>query len=544
VALQPAGPIVEVPPAILFRGQEAIGLQTADKSGAGREVVNPIESEPAGSLVDSVKRDLAARPNDPKVLNDAGAVIWAAGDKTQGAELLTKAHNAAPDDPVISYNLARTWYEQGRKDEAARLAEEAAQRQQDFDEARLLIAAAAVQQQDYDAADRQLKQLTKRLQAIALTIEGTVQLFKGQREEALKIFQQALALTQPQNRAAALYNVGLGFQQNGDLARATDYYQQAIGQSPALATAHYNLGTVLSQSGDLPQALEALREAQRLDPKNQSFLDAVARLASVLRLDMDGSPSESAVGAPANSRGGGTSEASGSTAGTTNSGLATPNVGVSGNNVPSFAGVWIATSEHGGVYRYQIGNDLTVAMLAVIKESDQDSWTEDNIPDASERALGALVQSIRQPQTRGGTVAGNCAPIKPMNPQEEHMIALAQQKSGCWVRQNNGQLVYVSADTPDTFRAPNSQGVASSWEAFEKDRKNLKSEIRRISSTVFEIRSVGSVPPPPDSFGSFSREVVARFDFSGSPARLTHTVSFWGSSRPSRSVRYTLARAQ
>lgn len=265
VTLQPAGPIVQVPPAILFRGEQGV-------AGGG-------PTGPAPEDVARVRRDLAARPNDPKVLNDAGSVLWSAGERAQGTDLLTKAHNAAPADPVISYNLARALYEQGRRDEAVRLAEEAAQRRLEFDEARLLIAAAAVQRQDYDAAQRQLDRLSNRAQAIGLTIQGTIQLFKGQRDAALASFQLAMQLAQRDKSGAGPYNVGLAYQQQGDLTNARAYYQQALGLNPQLAAAHHNLGTVFSAQGNTEAAFEAFHEGAWLDPTNSVFAEGLSTIA-------------------------------------------------------------------------------------------------------------------------------------------------------------------------------------------------------------------------------------------------------------------------
>jgi hypothetical protein len=60
----------------------------------------------------------------------------------------------------------------------------------------------------------------------------------------------------------------------------------------------------------------------------------------------------------------------------------------------------LARSEYGGVYRYQIGADRSVNHLATIKEANDDSWTEDNIPSHEEIALGALVQGARGASTK------------------------------------------------------------------------------------------------------------------------------------------------
>ncbi len=242
-ALQTSGPILEVPPAIVFRGSNV------PKSQA--------------------ERDLVQRPTDPKVLNDAGTHLWSSGQKDRGTELLSRAHASLPDDPVINYNYSRMLYDAGNTGDAIHLLEEATRRKPAFDEARLLLASAAVQRGDYNLADQHLQQVTSKVQVVALTIQGTIQLFTDKPKDALASFEQALTLAR--GNAAALYNVGLGFQQNGDLSQASTYYQQAINVNPKLAAAYNNLGTILMQQGDGEAAFDRFHQAALLDPSSNSF---------------------------------------------------------------------------------------------------------------------------------------------------------------------------------------------------------------------------------------------------------------------------------
>ena len=219
----PAGPIVELPPAILFRRSDE-------------------QAAPIPDLLANAERDLARQPNDPLALSNAGSLVWAAGEKKRGEDLLSKAHQAAPDNPVITYNYARTLYDLGRRDDAVRLAGDALGQRAEFDEPRLLLAAAELQNQNYAAADAHLQRVSKRAAAF-FSMQGTINLFQRKQQESIEAFRQAVALTS--DSPTALYNLALGHQQNGELARAEELYRQAIGKNPDLKAADHNLAMVL-----------------------------------------------------------------------------------------------------------------------------------------------------------------------------------------------------------------------------------------------------------------------------------------------------------
>ncbi len=250
-----SGPVVEVPPAIVFRGESEAG--TSNQATA-----------PSPQQISKAQQDVAHNSKDPKTLNDSGTILSAAGDPT-GIQLLQQAHQIAPDEPTITYNLARAQYQQGNTDQAVQLAQAAVQQKPQFDEAHLLLATTAVKKQDYDTADQQLKQVEKQVQECALLIQGAIKLSKHQPKQALASFQQALQLAS--NDPNASYDTRLGYQQNGDLANAQQNYQTAINQNPQFAEAHNNLGAVLLQKGDAQGAFNEFHQASLLGPETGSF---------------------------------------------------------------------------------------------------------------------------------------------------------------------------------------------------------------------------------------------------------------------------------
>jgi uncharacterized membrane protein YhaH (DUF805 family)/Flp pilus assembly protein TadD len=269
--LAPLGPIVQVPPAVLFRG----ATRSVDGSSGS----------PSQADISAAERDLVLHPDDPRVLNDLGCLLDASGDMARGYALLSRAHRLRPDDPDVGYNYARSLFQQGKVDEAGKEADRLVTQNPDSAEARLLKASVAVQKQDYDTAqdqvDKVLKdspelsnqgpigkpdKVTKVLRAIqtaALVIQGVIDLTKGRTQQGLASFQAALKLG---NDPAAAYDAGVAYQQLGQPAQAAPYYQRAIEAQPTLAEAHHNLGGLMLAQHDLSGAQKELRAAARLNP--------------------------------------------------------------------------------------------------------------------------------------------------------------------------------------------------------------------------------------------------------------------------------------
>jgi hypothetical protein len=101
VQLVQSGPILKVPPAIAFRG--GTGGSETGRSRVGKASLDEIAA---------AKKDVQSHPNDPKVLNDAGCLLQTSDEKQVGFDLLAKAHQLAPEDPIIAYNYARGLYPQ------------------------------------------------------------------------------------------------------------------------------------------------------------------------------------------------------------------------------------------------------------------------------------------------------------------------------------------------------------------------------------------------------------------------------------------------
>ena len=108
--------------------------------------------------------------------------------------------------------------------------------------------------------------------ATALACESA----RSAKTEAIDAYNRALE-ADPQ-KIDALLNCGTLYYEDGNLARASEYFQRAIALDAENALAHFNLGSVLDEVGDVEAARQQFRLALRLHP---DFPDAHYNLAFV-----------------------------------------------------------------------------------------------------------------------------------------------------------------------------------------------------------------------------------------------------------------------
>jgi tetratricopeptide (TPR) repeat protein len=251
-----SGPIIQVPPAILYENSP-----NESRSGSA--------AEPSTDDVTRARDALSRRPRDPKTLNDAGSIIGSAGDWDTGDKLLAEAIQRAPTEPVIAYNYARGLLKQGKAAEAIEQADNAIHLKPDFDEAHLVKAAADVQLGRIDDAQKEIQDLIKKGVEIAYIIDGVIKLSKKQIRAASASFQQAIRMAS--SDSTARFDMGVASQLQNSLPTARGLYQQALATNPDFAEAHNNLGVVLSQEGNQEAAFQEIHQAAILKADDQSI---------------------------------------------------------------------------------------------------------------------------------------------------------------------------------------------------------------------------------------------------------------------------------
>lgn len=139
--------------------------------------------------------------------------------------------------------------------------------------------------------------------------------------------------------------------------------------------------------------------------------------------------------------------------------------------VAAFIGTWLATSEHGSVYRIKIGQKpdggMSQESAQVIKQAPEDEVKIDRAPSGWETSL--------------------------------------MESQG--------------------------HGTVAQWKAFDNDQTHPGLEEKWTSPTTFVSRSYYSVSPPYDGGSQFEKEVTTAWDFGTKQPTLTWTISFWNSAR-------------
>lgn len=68
-------------------------------------------------------------------------------------------------------------------------------------------------------------------------------------------------------------------------------------------------------------------------------------------------------------------------------------------------------------------------------------------------ALTSAVAAQTKATTSQTRAAAKCAPVTPKNVQEALLMEASSNKNGCWERSANGKLIFISKETPDSYKA-------------------------------------------------------------------------------------------
>jgi tetratricopeptide (TPR) repeat protein len=139
---------------------------------------------------------------------------------------------AAPDPPILHYNLANALDRKGRTDEAIRHYRQAVRLQPRYSEAHNNLGAAL--------------------------------LARGRTDEAIEECREATRVD-PMN-AEAHNNLGRALEVRGRVDEAIAAFREAVRVRPTYALGHFNLGRVLHARGQLDEAIAEYRTALRLEP--------------------------------------------------------------------------------------------------------------------------------------------------------------------------------------------------------------------------------------------------------------------------------------
>lgn len=245
-----------------------------------------------------------------KHLQDAQSALerqdWAAAEKA-----LRQAVKVDPHHQEAWGLLTRLLVQQGRLDEAERLAEDVKDKQAQV-KALLSLADAALRQRNWEAAEKALKRVAqvdpKNPEGHRLLLQEAQRAFQRQdwlrAEKALTLMvqmdpksqegwqllmlmlvqqgrwdeaeQMAEQVKDPLSRATALLAIADAYYFRGDFGRAEAFYRKVLALDPDNAVALNNYGYMLAERGErLDEAEKMIRKALRREPNNYAFIDSL-----------------------------------------------------------------------------------------------------------------------------------------------------------------------------------------------------------------------------------------------------------------------------
>jgi tetratricopeptide (TPR) repeat protein len=162
--------------------------------------------------------------------------------------------------------LGRTWFSQGRMDEAIREFQEAVRLNPGFAEAYNSLGNSFIAKGRVDEA---MAYYQKALEIqpsymVALNNLDSLLLQTGQADQVMIHCQKALKF-EPDNETAHI-NLGSALFQKGSVDEAIIHYQKALQIKPDFAEAHINLGTALFQKGRVDEAIVHYQKALQIKP--------------------------------------------------------------------------------------------------------------------------------------------------------------------------------------------------------------------------------------------------------------------------------------
>ncbi len=206
-----------------------------------------LQSQLSGDLpaaIGACQRALALAPNDARVLNQLGRVLFNARQVPQSLQALEQATQRAPESPEAWHNLGHVLRANNQFERS---------------------------EQAYERA----QQLAPAYRSALLNL-GIVRLARGRNEEALAPLERLCELA-PEH-GEAWFNRGLCLHVLRRLDEARACYLKAIEWEPGNLAAHRHLGGLCNELIDTEGAMKHFRDALALSPRDPDLLSEIASL--------------------------------------------------------------------------------------------------------------------------------------------------------------------------------------------------------------------------------------------------------------------------
>ncbi|MBI3978966.1 MAG: tetratricopeptide repeat protein [Chloroflexi bacterium] len=252
--------------------EQALNFDTGDVDLRLRAAELYLANEQHSAAIEHLRRVLAARPNDVKVLLDLGAAYDLKGDDRQAQAYMEQALALDPQNPAIRKTLASTHHgrahqlaDSGLKERAIAEYERAVELDPSDSEHFECMAALYLELGRLDGAEAAFGRVLKLHPGDpAKPIQiGSEYLKRGFQKEAEKLFKQALRFSRGPHIQAS---IALAYLHWGDPARAEPYLKKVLkGREPNVLTL---VGQMLTDLGRVDEAVPYLERALELDPTN------------------------------------------------------------------------------------------------------------------------------------------------------------------------------------------------------------------------------------------------------------------------------------
>lgn len=212
-------------------------------------------------------RAIELNPKSVALLRSLAAV----SDAKRAVELLAKALQIAPNDPI-------TWYKIGLLESSPEKIRKAIELDPSLPEQSRSLAEILAKNGRRDEAQAALKDALRidPYDGAAWNLQARVLAERGEMAEAAFSFERAIRLVP--REAAYLYDYALALARTSRFDEAFARVQAALQLKPDLAAAHELVGGLYEQKQDWPQAAKAYRRYLELDPTSSRVRERLAKL--------------------------------------------------------------------------------------------------------------------------------------------------------------------------------------------------------------------------------------------------------------------------
>ena len=209
---------------------------------------------------------LAHMPRHADALHVCGVVAAQTGRLAEAAELIGRAIDANPTQPLYYRNLANALKDGGHSEKAMETLRKCLRYHARDAEAHFLLGTLFVATSKSDEAIGSFREAVRHRPGYAEAWNklGMALAGKDQLDEAMTAFRHSLNLAPA---APTWNNLANALTRKGDMEQAIEAYRTSLRMAPDLAETWCNLGINLQEIGAVDEAIAALEQAIRLKPR-------------------------------------------------------------------------------------------------------------------------------------------------------------------------------------------------------------------------------------------------------------------------------------